>query len=204
MSNKKEEIQLLKEQLAEVEKDEKLLGKEEDELLTDIRETENELKDKQTSHRNLSHKRSMNIRSAQNIIYKLQKFEAEQRAFERREKIKGIRANQPSFIDCVEEELFTLLKIMENRKQFDGLEKKLDVKQAIDSLNKIRQPDYAITHGQTNLALLFNNYERRYEERLNEVIEASLSGLERKGVGKMMNTLALQFIQHPTVESDLL
>ena len=93
---------------------------------------------------------------------------------------------------------------MEKRKQFNGLEKKPDVKQAIESLNKVRQPDYAITHGQTNLALLFNNYERKYEEQLLEVIEASLTGLQRKGVGRLMNTLAIQFIQHPTVENDLL
>ena len=84
------------------------------------------------------------------------------------------------------------------------MEKRLDVEQVIKDLNQIRQTDYAVKYGYTNLVLLFNNYERKYEERLNEVIAASLTGLEQKGVGRLMNTLAIQFIQHPTVENDLL
>ena len=126
MSNREKEISLLKEELADVDRDEKLLGKEEDELLTTIKELETDLKERQFLQRQLSHKRSNNMRQAQNIIYRLQKLEAEQRAFERREKIKEIRSRQPSFIDCVEEELFRLFTIMEKRKQLlNSIRKKI-------------------------------------------------------------------------------
>ena len=203
MSNRKKEITKITKEIMELSNDGELLSQERIQLKHRIKGKTAELKNLEDNEKTLNGKLLTNRRSADNLSHRLNMLMDEQEAFEYQQKVEELRRKQPSFKDCLKEELLSQRKMLDKGVKLVDIEKDFDPEKVMTQIENISQNEYAIKYGLTDLAILFNVYERKYDESMTEVIKESLNGNKRVGVIKMFVNHTRDFLNHPKVQQGL-
>lgn len=202
LNDRTTEISHLETKLGELQKDMALLHSSQDEVNKNIKQMEHKLKDLNSDRRIIDHKLHTSTRASQAGVYQLQKLRIEQRQFEKKQEIKRLKSEQPTFLQCVEQLLLDKQSEQDKRLNFP-VEQKTDAKKIMNQLRKLEEQDFVQRNGYTETFHVYNNFKMAYDERLGEIVEASIAGIERDGISAMFAQMATDLLKNRHIQTHL-
>ena len=185
-----------------LQKDLALLHQSQEEVNENIKQKESKLKDLNSDKRNIEYKLHMNTKAFQTGVYQIQKLPIEQSQFEKEQEIKRLKSEQPNFLQCIEQVLLDKQSEQDKGINFP-LERKTDAEKIMSRLNKLEEEDFLQRNGYTETFHVYNNFKRAYDDRLGEIVEASITGIERDGISEMFAQMANDLLKNVHIQSHL-
>ena len=167
-----------------------------------IKQMEHKLKDLKLDRKTVDYKLHLDTRASQAGVYQLQKLRIEQRQFEKNQEIERLKSEQPNFLQCIEQLLLDKQSEQDKRLNFP-VERKTDAKRIMDRLRKLEEKDFLQRNGYTETFHVYNNFKMAYDSRLGEIIEASISGIERDGISDMFAQMATDLLKNRHIQSHI-
>mgnify|MGYP001176000051 FL=1 len=203
LNDKTTEISARKIKLEEWGDNELLLTKDKRNVKEKTKSAEITLKDLQADMKALEFKLFNNKKAIKAGSYQLQKLQAEQAEFEKHQEIERLKAEQPNFLQCVEQVLLDKQAEQDKRLNFP-LERKINANEIMVKLAQLEEKDFLQRNGYTESFHVYNNFRINYDARLGEIIEASISGIEPDGISDSFAQMANDFMKNRHIQTHLL